>query len=231
MHEQLDERIAHYLSAESVPDLYQRILERYETDYDRQRAGLVRQAMSWLWATRRGLHEAELLDLLGDAGARLPGTLWSPLFLAAEGSLVNRSGLIGFFHDYLRRAVEARYLPSDNERRAAHRRLAAYFENGREPGERRLEELPWQLSRAHDWPALAATLGDPQFLAQAWDRDEFEVQAYWGEIQRNTDLHIPDAYQPVLEDPLQYSNVVWRLAPLLSQAGYPTRRPSACMNP
>jgi tetratricopeptide (TPR) repeat protein len=222
VHERLDERLAHYLSAESIPDLYQRILERYESDYDRQRAGLVRQAMCWLWAARRGLHEAELLDLLGDPGARLPGALWSPLYLAAEGSLVSRSGLIGFFHDYLRRAVEARYLPSDEEQCAAHRNLAAYFD-GRDPGVRRLEELPWQLSRAHDWPALAATLGDPEFLVQAWDRDEFEVQAYWGEIERNTDRHIPDAYQTVLDDPLQHPNVVWRLAPLLSQAGYPTQ--------
>jgi hypothetical protein len=45
---------------------------------------------------------------------------------------------------------------------------------------------------------------------QAWDCDEFEVQAYWGEIERNTDLHIPDAYQTVLDDPLQHSDVVWR---------------------
>lgn len=222
VHERLDERIAHYLSAASVPDLYQRILERYEADYDRQRPDLVRQAMSWLWAARRGLHEAELLDLLGDSAGRLPGARWSPLYLAAEGSLVSRSGLIGFFHDYLRQAVEARYLPSDDEQRAVHRRLAAYFEE-REPGQRRLEELPWQLSRAKDWTALAATLGDPEFLAQAWKQDEFEVQAYWGEIERSSDVRLPDAYQAVLDDPLQYVDVVWSLAPLLSQAGYPAQ--------
>jgi hypothetical protein len=91
VHERLDERLAHYLSAESIPDLYQRILERYEADYDRQRTGLS-AAMCWL--CRPAGCTGRAADLLG--ALRLPGALWSPLYLAADGSLVSRSGLIGF---------------------------------------------------------------------------------------------------------------------------------------
>ena len=127
VHETLDECISDYLAAATVDELYERILARYEEDYEGERPGLVRDAMSLLWAARRGLSEAELLDLLGDDGTPLPRAHWSPLYLAAEASLVNRSGLIGFFHDYLRQAVEGRYLPTEEDRRQAHLRLADYF--------------------------------------------------------------------------------------------------------
>jgi len=112
VHEQIDQRIDHYLAGTTVEALYGKILGRYEDDYECDRSGLVREAMSLLWAARRGLSEAELLELLGSNGEPLPGAYWSPLYLAAEQSLVSRAGLIGFFHDYLRQAVRSRYLGS-----------------------------------------------------------------------------------------------------------------------
>jgi hypothetical protein len=50
VHEKLDDRIAYYLGASSPEALFDRILGRYEADYERERAGLVRDAMSLLWA-------------------------------------------------------------------------------------------------------------------------------------------------------------------------------------
>ena len=38
--------------------------------------GLVQDAMTYIWASRRGLTEAELLDLLGAAGKPLPRSQW-----------------------------------------------------------------------------------------------------------------------------------------------------------
>jgi len=81
------------------------VLQRWEEDYQRDRPGLVRDAMTTLWAARRGLSESEPLELLGTGGQALARAHWSPLYLAAEQSLVVRSGLIGFFHDFLREAV------------------------------------------------------------------------------------------------------------------------------
>ena len=73
VHERLDERLAHYLSAVSIPDLYQQILERYEADYDRQRAGLVRQAMCWLWAARGVAARGRAARPVGGARCTLTG--------------------------------------------------------------------------------------------------------------------------------------------------------------
>jgi len=88
-HYTLNQRIEHYLAAPTVEDLYEKVLERYEEDYERDRPGLVQDAMSLLWAARRGLSEAELLELLAAGGEQLPRAYWSPLYLAAEQSLVS----------------------------------------------------------------------------------------------------------------------------------------------
>jgi uncharacterized protein DUF4062/AAA ATPase-like protein len=121
-HDTLDQRIEHYLSAATIAQLYEKILTRWEEDYQRERPGLVRNTMSLLWAARRGLSEAELMDLLGKQHGPLPRAYWSPLYLAAEQSLVSRSGLIGFGHDYLRKAVQDKYLSSKEHQEQAHLR-------------------------------------------------------------------------------------------------------------
>src|SRR5262249_161833 len=72
VHEKLDDRIAYYLGAASLEALFDRILGRYEADYERERPGLVREAMTLLWAARRGLAEEELLQVLGDGRTREP---------------------------------------------------------------------------------------------------------------------------------------------------------------
>jgi tetratricopeptide (TPR) repeat protein len=157
-HFTLGEVTERYLGAATTDDLLEQVLARYETDFEADRPGLVRDAFTALWAARRGLAETELLDLLGPEGTGepLPHRVWSPLFLAAGQALVVRSGLVGFAHDDLRRAVEDRYLtatspptfmppsappsppeadpasstghgPDSTVGRGAHERLAAYF--------------------------------------------------------------------------------------------------------
>ena len=66
--DQTHERIEYYLAATEVDGLYERILDRWQQDYEQDRPDLVREAMSLLWAARRGLSEVELLDLLGSDG-------------------------------------------------------------------------------------------------------------------------------------------------------------------
>jgi hypothetical protein len=93
-HHTLKACLDHYLTAPGVKELYELILARYEADYQRDRPNLVVESMSLLAAARRGLSQAELLDLLGQDGEPLPGAVWSPLFLAAEQALLDRAGLL-----------------------------------------------------------------------------------------------------------------------------------------
>ncbi len=200
VYELLDERIDHYLAAGTVPQLYEKILERWEKDYQRDRRNLVRDAMTSIWASRRGLLEWELLELLQTKETPLPRIDWSPLYLAAEKSLVSWSGMIGFFHDHLREAVRNRYLPSWREQQEAHLRLAAYFKD-REAGPRRTEELPWQIAEGEAWQSLRDLLSDAAFFTSAWRSAQYDVKSYWAAIERNSPLRAVDAYQAILKTP------------------------------
>jgi tetratricopeptide (TPR) repeat protein len=220
-HETLDARISHYLAAPTVDSLYERILARYEEDYERDRPGLVGEAFSLLWAARRGLSETELLDLLAADGNPVPRAYWSPLLLAAESSLTSRSGLLGFFHEFLRRAVEGRYLKSKEDWVAAHRRLADYFAMDR-LSPRAVDELPWQLAESSAWQGLCDLLADPEFFHAGWQEGAFEIKRGWARVEGGSTLRMVDAYHRVLDEAADHpTRHVWRVATLLADAGHP----------
>jgi tetratricopeptide (TPR) repeat protein len=220
MHERLGAQIGLYLQAQSIPELYGMILERCEQDYERERPSLVRDAMTMLWAARRGLAEAEMMEMLGMAGdgKPIPHAYWSPLHLALEQSLLSRGGLIGFFHDYLRQAIQKRYLPQLSLQKQAHLRIAGYFEAQPAESLRRLDELPWQLARAGEWQQLSDLLGDPLFLDTAWNFNSFDVASYWAQVETNSTSRMLDAYQQVIRDPGQYEEQLWSICQLMTDA-------------
>ena len=220
MHEDLDSQIKHYLEAPNIPGLYELILKRCEQDYDRDRPGLVRDAMSLLWAARRGLSETELMELLGANGQPLPRAFWSPFYLAMEQSFLSRGGLIGFFHDYLRQAVEDRYLSKEKVQRNSHVRLADYFEAQSVQSSRRQDEFPWQLVQAMEWQRLYTLLGDLAFFKAIWDFNPFETKAYWTQVEKHSPFRILGAYQPVIDNPGQHQDYVWNIGALLDNTGH-----------
>ena len=220
MHEGLGDQIKKYLKAPSIPALYELILKRCEQDYERERPALVRDAMSLLWAARRGLSEVELMELLGANGQPLPRAYWSPLYLAIEQSFLSRGGLIGFAHDYLRQAVEDRYLSKEKEQRNSHIRLADYFEAQPAQSSRRLDELPWQLAQAKEWQRLYALLEDLEFFKSAWDFNPWDVKAYWTEVELDSPYRMLDAYRRVVDHPGQHQDHVWYVGTLLKDTGH-----------
>jgi len=196
-HERLSERIKHYLAAYDPKELYERILERWEQDYGQN---LVRQSLSLIWAARRGLSEAELLDLLGEDGQPLPRANWTPLFLAVASSLVSHSGYVGFAHDYIRKAIHRRYLRDDQQSRATRLCIARYF-GSRELDFRKVEEFPWQLWRARQWSDLYQFLaGADTFTAVAAAELE-DAKMYWVGMEANSDLRLTTAYGNVIRSP------------------------------
>lgn len=220
-HETLGKQIDHYLKAKSIGALYELILARYEQDYERDRPHLVRDAFTGLWAARRGLSETELLDLLGTDANPLPRAHWSPLFLASESSLTNRSGLLTFFHDYLRQAVETRYLPTDDDKHAAHLRLADYF-TPRDTNPRTIDELWWQLAESQEWRRLFDLLANAEYLEPAWTAARLEVRTAWARVEANSALRLVDAYASVIDAPeKQGVSFAAILSSLLTETSHP----------
>jgi tetratricopeptide (TPR) repeat protein len=225
-HLTLRRRLDELLGADAVPSLYKLILSRWEHDYDRDRPALVAESMVLLWASRRGLSESELRDLLGSGMQPLRHDLWSALYLAARQTLVNHDGIISFAHEYARSAVENRYLTDQLVQGAAHMRLAEYFlatyNRNLPPGfeelhrsgkvseaartlraHRLFEELPWQVAHAGEWEKLAELFG-----------------GYWRDIER----HIPGAalraFASVIASPGRDFDMSWHVAVLLEHLGY-----------
>ncbi len=178
-HLQLDRQIDDYLKAADIPALFDKILSRFERDYERDRPGLVRESLSLLWSARRGLTEPELLEALKPAGqVRLPAAVWSPVRCALEDSLVDRDGVLAFAHEHLRMAVERRYASKPETVRTLRLRLADLFE-GRPVDARQADELPWLLRQAESRDLLRACLLDIDRFLLMRDRDENELLGYW----------------------------------------------------
>ena len=105
-----------------------------------------------------------------------------------EPHLSQRAGLFAFGHDFLRQAVEAAFVPSEDLQKAAHLAVADYFErhpHQQEMTPRKAAEWPYQLHAAEAWDRLEACLTDiPLFLALYNDKTKWELTGYWHPLRR-----------------------------------------------
>lgn len=220
IHEELDRVIERFLQAGSIAAMLDLVLARCEADFEGERPQMVKDALSYLWCARGGLAEAELLDLLGSADSPLPHRIWSPLYLALDSALFVQGGLLNFFHEPIRQAVEKRYLPTASEQHTYHKRLAEYFTNRSGIFPRKVFELPWQLTQAQEWKQLYHLLSDMDFFQAVWEQNRFDLKMYWVSIEGNSDLRRVDAYREIAESPLRFDlTIVNWLALLYQESG------------
>ncbi|MCL0084523.1 tetratricopeptide repeat protein, partial [Dehalococcoidia bacterium] len=172
--EQLTSRIE--ALSKDIPGLFGQVLARLEEDHGRE---LVEETFSLLGSSRYGLSEVELLGLLRREGEdHFPRALWARLVLSTRSYLVQRGELIDFFHMQMAEAVTTRYLSQDNK----HLKLAAYFEQA--TIERKLDEYPYQLKHAEQWPTLAEALADLDFFDYALANNRnYEWMGYWWSLK------------------------------------------------
>jgi len=199
VHEELQNRLDYYLLSQTIDDLFERVIERIETDCDPK---LVRNALTAIWASRSGLAETELMLILGrdqsgtvnlgdgDEGLAepisLPHAFWAPIRNALDDMLIEMNGRITFAHDYVRLAVRDRYLPTADGQRRAHRKLGQWFSE-QAPSFRRAEEEPYQWRKAALWRNLYSCLTESaNFESLVQQRGCHEVFAYWLDWEKAT---------------------------------------------
>jgi hypothetical protein len=163
-HAGLQQRLDYYLAARDMPDLFQRMLERLEQDCGKE---LVRSTLSLIWASRSGLEEVELLEM-----NRTSPLAWAVLRNALADALRDQVGKLDFGHDFLRKAVETRYLVSEPEKQSVHAVIAqSYFSRTLVPSDRgKLQPRVWsdllyQLRMAGRWDRIADCVMDPAIFA------------------------------------------------------------------
>ncbi len=186
--EQLDAHIDRYLRAQSPPDLFQLIFQRLEQDittvitsavFSGSKMSLVSAVLALTWVARRGLTEVELLELLS-----ITASQWAPLHLALEEALVSRSGFFTFFHDYMRQAVESRYIR--NAQPTYRKAIIEYFTKINTVDDKRVyEEVPYQLEQLQDWRGLAAFITDlKNFDKLSRGDSKFDLYRYWRAVSK-----------------------------------------------
>lgn len=218
--ETFEDAVQHYSMSCDVIELYEKVLARWQNDYERECPNLVRDTMSAIRAARRGLSETELLEIIGGKNSPLPRGRFSPLFLAAEASLITRSGQITFGHDFVRQAVLRLYSPDSASIKADHLRLAKYFScTDLCKSSRSLDEVPWHLQQAGEWDHLAKILSKPEVLELAWDSNKWDVRRYWASLRSNS-VHRPEsAYSGIADDEATSGKVLASVGTLLRDAG------------
>ncbi len=212
--ESLKEQLTAFLKTESIPQLMLLILDRLERDYVGTDRNLVRDAFCYLWASRTGLSEAELLDLLGENGQPLASGIWSPLFYASRHLISMNSGRLVITHSYFRQAIEEKYLADFENQRRYRIQLAEYY--GLETVSRWMLESPWQYAKAGEWIMLRDLLLEDNFLFYAYKQIEFEYYAYWVQIEKYTNITFLESLKKYIETPEQFKpQTLWQIAGIL----------------
>jgi len=178
-HDKLDERLNTYLSEPDIPRLLKNVLTRYQRHYERDREGLVKEALGLIFSARRGLSETELLQLLRPVDLeQLPQAVWTPLRAAMEELLIDRGGILNFGHDFLHTAVKEAFVPGTTDLDRFRLQLADYFE-ALPASARSCDELPWLLRQTKSKNRLRTCLLDVNCFLRIYKRDEVELQGYW----------------------------------------------------
>jgi tetratricopeptide (TPR) repeat protein len=202
--------------AQGIPGIIRDNLQRRLSAPAHHGPLLVSRALAYLAASRNGLAEDELVDILSrdqqvfaellkrtrsePPDHRLPAVVWSRLRADLEPYLTEQAAdganLLGFYHRQFSEVIAEDHLAgSDGSER--HAALVRYFDSERE-GTRWIDELPWQLARVrrpHAWSRLRDLLLDPGYLESAWRRNEFDVKSFWVDVEANSALRLTDAYR------------------------------------
>ena len=213
LHEKLDEILEDLLAAADLHGLLQHFVQRLEQDFEHDCPGLPSRALRLLNASRSGLSEAELVELLG-----VPRLYWSRLRLALGELLVDRRGLLDFANVAFRRAVAL--ADEEADKISAHRELADYFAAST-PLERRLQEYGHQLASSAQWNRLEQALTDLRFLQEMWQADPAETLKLWGNLNDSAGLNLPQAYAHILDDPQSLAQHQETLYELFRESGFP----------
>ena len=179
VHEELEARLVTLLSdppckaegeAPTIDDLYEHVLARIEEDIEEDYEVAAFKA---LWASYDGLARSELLVLTG-----MPHAKWAEIQNALDENLFESGGQITFANDFIRKAVEDRHLPKEEDQLAAHRWLGEWFE-GREVTLDVAQERVHQWRQAGDKVRLRSCLLEEAGFEELYKHDKYALLRQW----------------------------------------------------
>eukprot|EP00117_Sycon_ciliatum_P001349 scpid22659/ scgid7046/ TPR repeat-containing protein DDB_G0287407 len=177
-----------YLEAGNVVDLFKKVLERWERDYELNnpdknfRKNLVRDVMMSLCLSNCGMTETELVQAHKSNRAALSLVLSS----AHDSLFYNTVGVISINNFALLQACRERYLTDGETKREnglerrVHLFLSKYFETADISLDRRAQELPFHLMKTRDDDRLLQYLTLLSTLSIHWVSGlKFRLMQFW----------------------------------------------------
>ncbi len=185
-HETIDEVIDQLVGEGDLLGTFDAVLRRVERDHGEE---AVRSFLPLLGISRSGLAESELLELTGLNRLQL-----SRLLFAFDYHLLRNDGLLTFFHNFLRRGVEERYLSDPDRTRELREELVAYFATITPTSRVALELITHYRQLGND-AALATLLARPD-ITHLLNTGEtrFELMAEWTRLDA-IGYHPSDLYR------------------------------------
>jgi len=180
-YETLDSQIDSFLNCTSVTEFYERVIERFETDFGRE---FVRKVLCLIAVSRNGVSEDEIMHITG-----VKPLDWSEFFCGFSTHLSNQSGRLVFTHNYITTTVWKRYLDGDAEMERESR-IALVDELKNVKSDTAMLEVPYQLDKLQEWDALHDYIATYEYLVYGMEHDEVEISTYW----RHIGDALPDKY-------------------------------------
>lgn len=175
VHEELDRRIEYYLSATSNEKFFQKVLKRLEDDFGEEE---VRTALALIALSYAGMGEKELMEI-----GNINQLQWSRLYCSILSHLTIRNGLINFSHQYLKEAVESRYLNASYKNESQDK-IINYFRK-RESSLRDWLELSHQYLTTTRLEDLYTFILSPQQFNYLSFQHYYIVIKIWRELLKN----------------------------------------------
>lgn len=212
-HEELTGQLAYYLSSRGTGELFDKVLRRFDSEYDDEGTKLPERMLTMMEVCRGGIGEAELISMLGD----VPQARLAPLRLAMDMFTAVSTGAMHICVPEFRNAVLGHYGIDEECIHEAREELAEWF-SSHEDTPRRSYALPYLLRDLGRYGDLAVLISEPACLAEILERDRYELKEYWAELA--TEGYIPsELYSGLIYSEEWDYKLMTDLAELLAGAG------------
>ncbi len=208
-HDKLEDSLTEYLTATNTKDLYLKVIDRWESDYNFDNNELVKTTLSCMYLTIAGLSEFEIRSIVGD-DSLLPQAYWSPLYLAMSKWLLRVKGNLKIGNVLFAEAVFEKYLTNPNNIVHAHQLTAQYFHNRMQknkPGAREFTELPNALLNGQDYKGFVNFYSNRETLKEAWKYSNSLVTQYFSMPQKLGNGHFLDIVDNEIRENSDYERL------------------------
>jgi len=191
-----DKQIEERLSLNSSESLFDLFLQNIESVFSDEIKNKVRDILSLLTLSRRGLTEHEIINI-----SKIPILYWSQLSNCMSVHLLTINGLVAFAGSIMPKAVKSRYLKDSEAEQPYREKIRAYMEaEDNVSFSRRCDELPLQLLELKEWDRLYNFLLDYNAFIYLYKKDRYELGKYWMALRKK------DANRYTMEKFLSYKS-------------------------